>query len=409
MKITAVETLRSPEQPNVCLVALHADDGSVGVGESFFAARTVEAYLHEVAAPLLLDLDDPAPERAVRLLRPYVGYSSSGAEMRGNGAVDIALWDLLGAATGQPLAALLGGVLQQSMPVYNTCAGYSYVRDEPRQAVSNWGLPGAQGSPERPYEDLEAFLHRPGELARSLLGMGVQVMKVWPFDQAADASGGTHIGVADLRSGLSVLDRIRDAVGDEMEIMVEMHGQWNLPAATRILRALADYHPFWVEDPLRPDGVDAYRRLRDATAVPIATGETLAGRRAFKPLLESGAIDVAIVDIGWTGGVTEARKIASMAETYDVAFAPHDCTGPVSFAACVQMAASQPNALIQENVRAFYTDWYGRLVDGLPLVRDGRVHLSDRPGLGVSLRPDLPDRPGVRRVVSDRTAQAALR
>jgi galactonate dehydratase len=398
MRITAVETLRKASQPGVLVLRLRTDEGLTGLGESFFGARAVEAYVHETVAPVLLEAEDPSPEGIARLLQPYVGYQSSGVETRGNGAVDFALWDLLGQRSGLSVSALLGGPVRRELPVYNTCAGPSYVQEEPRQVVANWGLP-AEGEARR-YEDLDAFLHRPGILARELLREGFRAMKVWPFDPAAEASLGTRLERQALKSGLDVLDAIRAETGDEMDILVELHALWDLPSATRLLRELERFRPFWVEDPLRPDAAGAYGRLRERTAVPIAAGETLAGRAAFRALLEAGGLDVAIVDLGWTGGLTEARKIAALADDFDIPVAPHDCTGPISFAACVQFGTSQPNCLIQEHVRAFHRTWYGDFVTGLPEVGEGKVVLPEAPGLGVALVDGFDAQPDVVRRVS---------
>lgn len=117
--------------------------------------------------------------------------------------------------------------------------------------------------------------------------------------------------------------------------------------------------------------------------------ETLTGSRRFKPLLEAGVLDVAIADPGWTGGIGEAVRIASLADTYGVSFAPHDCTGPISFAATVHVVASQANGVVAETVRASQASWYPQLVTGLPPVEDGHVAASDAPGLGVALREDF--------------------
>lgn len=398
MRVVAVETLRCAVQPNVLILRLHTDQELVGLGESFYGARAVEAYLHESVAPALFAAGDVNPESAVRLLAPYVGYQGSGVETRGNAAVDMALWDLLGKVTGKPVNVLLGGPVRTSVPVYNTCAGYSYVSKESRVTTANWGLPAGEGGGL--YEDLEAFLHRPAELARSLYDEGYRAMKVWPFDQAAEQSLGSSISVAQIGRAVDVLDAIRGELGTDMDILVELHGLWNLPSAKRIVRALEPYAPFWVEDPLSSTSVDGYAELADASSCPIATGETLTGRRAFKHLLDRGAIDVAIVDIGWTGGLTEARKIAAMADTFDVPMAPHDCTGPIQFAACVHLVSSQPNGLIQETVRAFRTGWYSEFVTGLPVVEEGHVQASGAPGLGIELADDFLQRSDVARTVS---------
>ncbi len=389
MRLTALTTYRTPIQPNLCIVALRTDSGLVGLGETFWGAPAVEAHLHGTAAPALAVIDDHSPAGTAAALRPYTGFDGGGAEVRGNGAIDIALWDLLGQVSGQPVSRLLGGPIAPQMRVYNTCAGYDYVKSEVGQASTNWGLPGAGTTAPRPYEDLDGFLNRPAELARSLLDEGYTAMKVWPFDAAAERSRGQDISTAELRSGMSILEAIRGEAGDAMDILIEMHSLWSLKAATRILGALADIEPFWVEDPIRTDSVEAYRRLRERTDVPIAAGETIAGTRRFKPLLDAGALDVTIVDPGWTGGITEAVKIASMADAYGVSFAPHDCTGPISFAATTQLVSSLPNGLIAETVRASQAGWYPELVTGLPPVIDGMVEIGRAPGLGVTLTDEF--------------------
>lgn len=392
MKVTAIETLRPSFQSNLLLLRLHTDEGLIGLGDAFFAAAAVETYLHETVAPVLLGCTDPTPEWAAKTLRPYVGYQGGGVETRANGAVDLALWDLLGKRAGLPVSDLLGGAVRKSVPIYNTCAGPGYVSTTSRQEPANWGIDSGGR-----YEDLDAFLHRPGELAGELADEGIRGMKVWPFDLAADETGGTDITADGLRRGLGVIEAIREAVGTRLDVMVELHGLWNRRAAEKICAAVAPYQPFWVEDPLRADAVDSLAQLAQAVEVPIATGETCVGRRGFLPLLQAGSIDVVTMDVQWTGGLTEARKIASLADTFDVPIAPHDCTGPVTFAACVHLVASQPNGLIQETVRAFLRTWYGVLVEGLPEITDGHIAPSRRPGLGLELHSGLADRSDITR------------
>jgi L-alanine-DL-glutamate epimerase-like enolase superfamily enzyme len=211
---------------------------------------------------------------------------------------------------------------------------------------------------------------------------------------AAERTRGHDISTAELHAAMAIIEAIRAEAGDAMDIMVEMHGLWSLKGAVRILRALEDIEPFWVEDPIRPDSIDGYRRLRERVDVPIAAGETLAGVRSFKPLFDVGALDVALVDVGWTGGITEAVKIASMADAYGISFAPHDCTGPISFAVTTQVVGSQPNGLVAETVRAYQASWYPEMVEGLPVIRNGKVELSLAPGLGLSLRESFVAHPG---------------
>ncbi|TWD83060.1 L-alanine-DL-glutamate epimerase-like enolase superfamily enzyme [Kribbella amoyensis] len=397
MRITAVETIRPELQPNLLFVQLHTDDGRCGLGEAFFGSRTVEAYLHESVAGVLFGMSDPTPEAAARALASYTGYAGGGAETRGNGAIDLALWDLVGQEAGLPLVRLFGGPVHESLPTYNTCAGPGYISTSTQQRSDNWGVP--TGRAQR-YDDLDAFLHRPAALARDLWDEGIRGMKVWPFDQAAERTGGTDLSPAELSRGLAVIEAIRTEVGFDMALMVELHGLWNRRGATTILQALTEYRPYWVEDPIRPDAVDALAALSADTDVPIATGETVVGRRGFLPLLQRDAVDVVTMDVQWTGGLTEARKIAALADTFGVPVAPHDCTGPATLAACVHLTQSVPNGLIQETVRAFLRTWYAELVEGLPEIVDGRVTATPVPGHGVRLRDGLAESDQVERRVS---------
>lgn len=390
MKITCVETLRLGEFANILFVRVHTDAGIVGLGETWFGSQAVEAYIHESAAPKLLGQHPLHIERHARALTGYLGYRSSGAETRGNSAIDIALWDIFGKATDLPVLQLLGGPCRDRIRTYNTCAGYRYVRSS-QQSVAGWGLPNGQA--EGPYEDLDAFLHRPDELARSLLVQGITGMKIWPFDLAAEATDGRYISDRDLNQALDVFRRIRDAVGTEMDIMVEFHALWNLPTAIRIARALEPFAPAWFEDPIKADNIDALATFAAATAIPTVASETLSGRASFREVLERKAAQIIMLDLSWVGGLTEAKKIAAMAETYHLPIAPHDCTGPVVLTASTHLALNAPNALIQESVRAFYSGWYRELVTALPAIQGGMISPPPGPGLGTELRPEVFDRP----------------
>src|SRR5262249_50801856 len=211
MRVTRVATLRLGEFPSLLFVPLHTDEGLVGLGETFFFADAVEAHVHDVAAGYLLDRDPGEIERHARALRGYVGSAGSGAEMRAASAVDIALWDLCGQAAGLPLHSVLGGARPGPIRTCKHSARPRSRRGKRGQAVLNWGLP--ENGTEGPYEDLDAFLHRAGELARDLLAQGITGMKIWPFDPYAEASLGHDISTRDLDRALEPLRQIRSEVG----------------------------------------------------------------------------------------------------------------------------------------------------------------------------------------------------
>ena len=386
MKITCIETLRTEEFSNVLWVRVHTDAGIVGLGETFYGARAVEAHIHDTLSVRLLGRDPLHIEALNReMLNLPMAQSSTGAEYRACSAIDIALWDIFGKVCGQPVHQMLGGLCRDKQRIYNTCAGYKYVRSHNIMPVSNWNA----GVTEGPYEDLVAFMHRADALAESLLEQGISAMKIWPFDPAAIENHGLFISAAQMKRAVEPFEKIRKAVGDQMDIMVEFHSLWNLPTAKEIARALEPYQPRWYEDPIRMNSPQALAEYARSTPVWVCASETLGSRWAYKDYLDRDAAHVVMSDLCWTGGLTEGRKIAAMAETYHRPFAPHDCIGPVGFVAAVHMSFSQPNTLIQESVRAFYRGWYQELVTEMPRIEDGFVYPMQGPGLGVELQDSV--------------------
>lgn len=385
MKITQLETVRLGEFPNIIWVRLHTDEGLTGLGETFMGAEAVEAYLHEWVAPRVTGKDPLAIEARNKDIMGYLGWRGSGVETRGNSAVDIALWDIFGKAANMPVHTALGGKSRDAIRIYNTCAGYQYIRSNRNQTSSNWGLNNAGG----PYEDLQGFLHHADELAQSLLSEGITAMKIWPFDRAAERSDGQYISNADLDAALEPFRKIRGAVGNRMDIMVEFHSLWRLPMAQKIARALKEFNTFWHEDAIRMDSLDLLKQYAKDCDALVCASETLSYKWGFKDYLQTGVAGVAMLDLSWCGGLTEARKIAAMADAWQLPVAPHDCTGPVVWAASTHLSLHAPNALIQESVRAFFTGWYKELVTELPRVENGMISLNGKPGLGLELLPDL--------------------
>jgi L-alanine-DL-glutamate epimerase-like enolase superfamily enzyme len=174
-----------------------------------------------------------------------------------------------------------------------------------------------------------------------------------------------------------------------MDIMVEFHSLWRLPMARKIARALKPFDTFWHEDPIRMDSLDLLKQYASACDTLICASETLAYSWGFKDYLQTGVAGVVMLDLSWCGGLTEARKIAALADAWQLPVAPHDCTGPVVWTASTHLSLHAPNALVQESVRAFYNGWYKELVTDLPRVENGEIGLNDQPGLGIALLPDL--------------------
>src|SRR6266545_229823 len=398
MRITRVETLQTPKYPNLLWLQLHTDEGLVGLGETFHGADAAAGYIHQLAAPYLLGKDPREVARHAHALGQGMAFRAIGAEARGLSAIDVALWDLFGQSVNLPIYRCLGGPVRDSIRIYNTCAGYGYnVYKAHRPGGSfaeSWGI----GEHEGPYEDLLKWQERgqAAQLARELLDMGLTAMKIWPFDQFADATNGQHITPLQLERGVKPFREIRDAVGMQMEIAVELHSRWNLQCAIRIAEALEEISPMWYEDPIKMDSPDALAQFARSTRVPTTASETMTNRAAFRQMLDHDAIGIVMFDTGWVGGISEGHAIGRMAETYHRPIAPHDCTGPVTYIAGTHLCQSLPNAMIQEGGRAYYAGgWYDDVVTELPTVANGMVSAPNLPGLGTRLRPDFVTRPDV--------------
>jgi galactonate dehydratase len=401
VKITSVQTVYL-ENEDLCYVRVRTNEGVTGLGETCFGPRAVAAYIHESAAPRLIGQDPLEIERHARdLPRFYIGHGGTGVSTRAHSAIDLALWDILGKVAGQPLYQLWGGRCRDKIRIYNTCAGSGYGQKEARHRDAPDTEPAA-GSVLRPagargrYEDLEAFRQAAGELAEDLLEQGITAMKIWPFDDVAHANDGQYITAAELDRCLDPVRKIRDAVGRRIDVMIELHGLWQPLPAAQICRALEEFEPFWVEDAVKLRDLQAVTRLAGSTRLPFALGETVGNRYDLKRLLDTGAADVVMFDVSWAGGLSEARRLIALAETYDRPIAPHDCTGPVVLAAGVHLAVSSPNAILQETVRALIADVYPQLVTELPVISAGYAAPTTGPGLGLDLQPGFASRPDAR-------------
>jgi L-alanine-DL-glutamate epimerase-like enolase superfamily enzyme len=416
VKLTKIETIHLTDYPRLLFVVLYTDEGLVGYADTFYMAESVRSYIHEFAAPMLLGHDPRQIELHWRRLYEVTAHTvGKGSEMRGLSAIDVALWDILGQATGMPIWQLLGGAARDRIKTYNTCGGPSYGR--PTKGSGGYGAEGAKGQ----YEDLIAFMTRADELALDLLSEGITGMKIWPFDFVAHAPGtfdnwrafggafdanlralgGQRIDNADLDRALEPFRKIRSAAGDRMEIMLEGHGFWSLPAAKKIAQAVEEFRPAWLEDLIRADDVGALAELQRSTTIPVLASEYLTTRYEYKPLLEQRAAEIIMIDPTWAGGITESKKIATMAEAWKRPVAFHDCTGPFTLFAGLHLAINATNAIYQETVRAYLRITYPNLVTEGVEVQEGHLLAPTAPGLGTALLPEIRTRPDVSIVASE--------
>jgi L-alanine-DL-glutamate epimerase-like enolase superfamily enzyme len=368
MKITKVETVELKGSTaihqgviNWLWVRLHTDEGLIGLGETFPSSSSEKPVVLNDLAPLLLGREASDIEALWHDMFVAVQYRGwAGAEIRAISAIDIALWDLLGKKTSQPVYVLLGGKCREQIPVYNTC-----------------------------YDDAFDFNVNPVELASDLLASGIRAMKIWPFDQVGRKNRGQSISCEEMEECLAPIRKIREVLGNKMDIAVEFHGFWNLPCACKIAEALVPYKPMWIEEILPQDNLAVYKTLAEQTSIPLCISERLMTRWGFRELLENRAASIIMPDVVWTGGISETRKIAQYAETYYLPVALHNCGGPVTHFASWHLAAALPNLMILETVRRHYNDRYVPLVTNPGPVQNGKLGLPPGPGLGLELRPEL--------------------
>jgi L-alanine-DL-glutamate epimerase-like enolase superfamily enzyme len=275
MKITKIELIHSKKGVTVhagqigwIWVRVHTDEGIVGLGETYPFGDAERGVIRTALAPIVMGQNPLEIERLWHDMFQKISYPGwAGAELRAISAIDIALWDLFGKVTGQPIYQLLGGASRDQVRPYNTC--YDHVYD-----FNKVDTPDGVG---------EA-----GKLAKELLSSGIKAMKVWPFDGVARKNRGQFITKADIEIGLRPVQQIRDAVGDEMEIMMEFHGYWNVPSAIKIAHALEPYHVTWLEEMLPQDNMKSYAMLAEHVSQPLCISERLMTRYQFRELLELG-------------------------------------------------------------------------------------------------------------------------
>ena len=360
LKITKVEAVRF-KRGHWTWVRLHTDQGIVGLGETYPMTDTQVGALKDLSRRII-GRDAKNIERIWRDLYGYASYHvTGGAEMRIISAINIAQFDLLGKALGVPIYRLLGGKARQKIKVYNTTSGINQWRNE---------------------QDIE-------KVCKFLYDRGVKAMKIWPYDPTARKNTESYISPAELEKNLDWVKRIRNTLGDEMEICVEFHCHWNLPCALRIAKSLEPYNIMWIEDILLPDNPKAYSILARETTIPVCVSERLATRFQFRELLESKAVDIVMYDTTWCGGITSAKKISDFADTYYIPTAPHTYGGPILWYSSIHVATALTNLWIMESGYNFYNDLYPNYLKNIHVPVDGFVSPPEGPGLGMEVRPEI--------------------
>ncbi|MCB0095971.1 MAG: mandelate racemase/muconate lactonizing enzyme family protein [Caldilineaceae bacterium] len=357
--------VRDPGQRAFIFVQVETDAGLTGWGEVTtypgpVANRAVAAYIDHIGD--WLRGEDPQNIEAIwhKIFRSFTYVGTRGATTAAISAIDIALWDIRGKVLGQPIYQLLGGPVRDRIAMY--C--HPYNPTSPEQIVRS---------------------------AREIVDAGFKAFKMDPMIHNMPSGNAGYLdgelSAETEAEAIDILAAARAEVGPQIEILIDAHGLYNVPSAVRLANRMAEYNIHWFEEPVPPESWKALKQVKEQVATPICTGERLHTRWEFVPIFEQGLADFIMPDVTWTGGISELKKIATMAEAYYIPISPHDASGPVNVMAGAQVMMTVPNFYKLE-VHRYDLSGYNILIDQPLDVREGCVYVSDRPGLGFEMNLD---------------------
>ena len=355
MKVTDIKTFAVDcFRTNWVFVKVYTDEGIDGVGEATLEYKE-KALIGAVEhiREYLVGKDPRQIERHWHDIYRDAYWRGGAVLMSALSAVEMALWDILGKSLGVPVYQLLGGRANDKVRIY----------------VNGW-FSGAK----KPEEFATC--------AKAAMERGVTALKWDPFGKAY-----MTLSNAEMDNALACVAAVREALGNRVDLLIEGHGRFDVPTGIRIAKELEQFRPMWFEEPVPPDNLEALKAVRDKSPVPISAGERLYTLKAFKDLFEMRAADYIQPDISHAGGIMELKKIAAVADTYYIPFAPHNPSGPVANAATLQLAACCPNFNILEIMYSDVT-WRADVTDEDLHYEDGYITIPDKPGLGIELNEE---------------------
>ncbi len=359
MKITAIRTqLVNAKLRNWIFVRIATDQpGLHGLGEASleFQTKAVAGAIEDIGQ-LIIGEDPRNIEFLWQTLFRHPFFKGGVVTMSAISGIDQALHDIKAKSLGIPLWQLLGGLARKRLRMYDHLGG---------------------GDITAVYDDAaaESFAGR----ARKSRDDGFTALKILAVPKTAPLAGGKS-----LREAESLMRAAREGAGDDMDIMVDLHGRTSAAMAIQYAKVLEPFRPFFLEEPCQPEDAAGIARVARSTTIPIASGERLVHRSDFLPLLQQGAIAVAQPDVCHAGGITELRRIAALCETFGVTMAPHNPLGPVATMVNIHLGLTIPNFLIQEVMRSD-VPWRDEIVTGVPEIASGYVLPPTAPGIGVEI------------------------
>jgi galactonate dehydratase len=341
------------------IVQITTDEGITGLGEVRMVNKTetLVAAIHELGNRYLIGLD-PFDLNKLAWNIQFAEYGIPGeVGQSALAAFDIALWDIIGKKTNQPVWKLLGGKFREKVPAY---ANGWYQGDRDPKII--------------------------GELAKKVKARGYKGLKIDPFGAAS-----AELSNEERRRSVSVLEAVREAVGDDFNIFLEMHGRFTASAAMLVAKDVEHINPGWLEEPVLPMDIHGMKTLRKNTHLPIATGERIHHSQELIPFLEEGVIDIVQIDLTHHAGITGMQKLMGWTDAYNVVLAPHNVCGPIGTAAALHFSIAAPNLKVLEHFNDFADPWVSEIVTGAPYVdpADGCFELPTKPGLGVELNREV--------------------
>jgi galactonate dehydratase len=382
MKITAIKPLVvNAEMRNWVFVKVETDQaGLFGWGESSLEWKTrgVVGAVEDLA-PMAIGEDPTRIEHLYQKLYRQSFWRLGAIGMSAISSIELACWDILGKSLNVPVYKLLGGAVRERARMYTHLGG---------------------GNMKAVYEtfDVGPLI----DLARQVIAKGYTALKVVFVPYSEPLMGFPHV-----KRLAQLMEKLRLAVGESVDIMIDFHGRTYPAMAIQYINALAEFNPFFCEEPVPPENVAALRQVREAVRVPIATGERLVTRHQFREIFEQQACHIIQPDLCHCGGLMEGKKIAAMAEAYYMGVAPHNPLGPVANAVALHFGLSTPNFIIQEDM---LTDvpWRWDVVKHSLETRDGYWLKTDTPGLGVEVNEqEAAKHPFQQEVIHSTTIRAA--
>lgn len=362
MKITDIQTIEVMGHGYSTYVRVYTDEGLTGTGECIHGRSASSAIINDMKG-MLINQDPMNVDRLFEMIRR--AYLFDGA-LAGNvisalSGIEIALWDLVGKATNLPVYQLLGGKFRDKIRLYSDCGGSV---DDPESC---------------------------GKKAKEVVNMGFNAIK-FDIDDIRNPykidTWNWSVTPGEVQTMVDKVSAVRESVGPNVDIAVDMHGRYDTYSAIRIAKAMEQFNLMWLEEPVPPENIDAMREVKRSTSTPICAGENLFLRYGFRELIEKQAVDVIMPDIPKCCGLSEGKKIANMAEIYYISMAPHNVCGPLGTIASCHVCASIPNFLVLEWHWLGRKHWDELVITEKPIIENGYITLSDKPGLGVEINPD---------------------